>query len=207
MKHYTDQGLLHESKLSGKMKGIPSISTSPMLNQNCEKNRQIKGSICQSCYAVAGCKMYPSLDKVLNDNSDLLQNILDISSVKTTTLFFRFESHGDLINENHLLNYVNIAKNNPQTKFALWTKVIPIAEEFFNKVKKPENFQLIYSSIMKNKKINARNLKHMDKIFSVYTKDYIAENNTAINCGSRSCSTCQVCYTGTGEFEINERLK
>lgn len=36
---------------SGKMSGIPSISTSVLCNRNCAENAAVKGSICEKCYA------------------------------------------------------------------------------------------------------------------------------------------------------------
>ena len=49
----------------------------------------------------------------------------------------RFHSHGELINETHLINLVNIALHNPHCNFALWTKRFDIISKYFKKNKKP----------------------------------------------------------------------
>ena len=47
----------------------------------------------------------------------------------------------------------------------------------------------------------------VDHVFTVYDKKFIEENNIEINCGSRDCLGCQLCYHGDTEFYINEKLK
>ena len=196
---------LKQSTLKGKMEHIPSLSTSPMNNPNCIRNRRVKGSICQKCYAVKGCKMYTNLDNVLLQNGEILQNKIDVSEIKTSTIYYRFESHGDLINENHLDNLVRIVENNPQTKFGLWTKHYKITEKYFDTHKKPNNLQLQYSSLKINKKLDINKFKHCDRIFSVYDKEI--SKTTDINCGSKDCFNCGLCYNKNNVQYINETIK
>jgi len=196
---------LKESKLSGKMEKIPSLSTSPMNNPNCIKNRKVKGSICQKCYAVAGCKMYTNLDKMLIQNGEILKDKIDTSEIKVNTIYYRFESHGDLINTNHLDNLVNIAINNPYTRFALWTKHYKITEKYFDTHDKPGNLQLQYSSLKINHQLNINKFKHCDRIFTVYDKETAKTKD--INCGSRDCFSCGLCYNKNKVQYINEILK
>jgi hypothetical protein len=35
-----------------------------------------------------------------------------------------------------------------------------------------------------------------DKVFTVYTKQYVKENNIDINCGGKKCKDCLLCYVG-----------
>ena len=196
---------LKQSKLTGKMALIPSLSTSPMNNENCEKNRRVQNSICQSCYAVAGCKQYSSLDKVLLQNSEILKNKIDVSNIRTSTIYYRFESHGDLINTNHLDNLVNIAINNPFTRFALWTKHYKITEKYFDNHDKPSNLQLQYSSLKINHQLNINKFKHCDRIFTVYDKETSKKQN--INCGSNDCFSCGLCYNKNDVQYIKEIKK
>jgi len=199
--------ILKQSDLTGKMLHIPSLSTSPMNNSNCIKNRKIKDSICSSCFAVTGCKMYSNLDKMLLKNSETLSKKQDFSEFKTNTIYYRFESHGDLINSEHLDNLVRIAKNNPQTKFALWTKLYKITEKYFSIETKPENLQVLYSSLMKNKQLNINKFKYADKIFTVYEKQYLKETNVDVNCGAKDCFTCGLCYNRNDTQYITEIKK
>ena len=196
---------LKQSKLTGKMDKIPSLSTSPMNNPNCIKNRRVKDSICQSCYAVAGCNQYSSLDKVLLQNSDILKNKIDVSQIKTSTIYYRLESHGDIINEDHLDNLVRIVKNNPQTKFGLWTKHYPITEKYFDTHKKPKNLQLQYSSLKVNHELKMEKFNHCDRIFTVYDKETSKKQD--INCGAKDCFNCGLCYNKNKVQYIKEIKK
>ena len=63
---------------------------------------------------------------------------------------------------------------------------------------------------MVNKQMDIQKYKDMGlkcKVFTVYDKKYLKENkDVVINCGARSCITCQKCYTSKEEV-INEIQK
>lgn len=202
---YFDNKPLKQSKLTGKMEHIPSLSTSPMNNDNCRKNAKIKGSICASCYSVKSCKVYKNLGPVLQCNGEILENDIDVTNIKTGAKYYRFESHGDIRNKAHLHNLVKIAGNNPQTKFALWTKHYKIAENYFNGHKKPDNLQLQYSALMVNGALTIDKFQHCDRIFTVWDKGMLPDSE--INCGARDCFTCGLCYNKNDVQYINEIKK
>ncbi len=197
------------SELTGKMAGINSLSTSPLLNEGCKKNRTIEGSVCQKCYSTVTLKRYKNLRNMLERNTDVLTSeVFDMADIPYINgKVFRFESHGDVQNNIHLENLCRIAEKNSETTFTLWTKHIQQAENFFDNREKPANFILIYSSIMLNNPINDEKLNHNDKIFTVYTKDHIKENDININCGAKDCSSCRLCYTHNDTKIVNEILK
>ena len=179
-----------------KMDGIGSLSTSPLLNSNCAKNRRIEGSVCQKCYSHTYNKMRPSLRNALKENSEVLRtNILKDSDLPIiNACFFRLESFGDLHNLTHLENYCRIAEKNPLCNFSIWTKNTDLIQEHFENRPKPKNFKVVHSSLKLNEQIDIKTLKFIDKVFTVYTKDYIKENKIKINCGAKHCSSCQQCY-------------
>ena len=195
--------------MKGKMSDMQAISTSVLLNKNCMKNCKIAGSICEKCYSVTSHKMYRNFKNMMINNTEVLVNHVikksDLPFINHT--IFRFESHGDINNNTQLKNYVNIAKKNPHVKFALWSKQYKIVEKFFDKVTKPKNFIVIYSSLMKNVELKLKNFKHVDKIFTVYSKEFIAEKNVTINCGAKNCNTCRTCYKKTGPKYIKEKQR
>ena len=47
----------------------------------------------------------------------------------------------------------------------------------------------------------------IDKIFTVYDKNYINARDVNINCGAKSCLTCHKCYVRSKTKYINEKLK
>jgi hypothetical protein len=208
---------------TGKMEGMWSLSTNCRTNPCCLKNKEIKGSICSHCYAQIMAKQYTDLAKKLQENADILTTRLltpsEIPELTTPSGVFRFESFGDIHNLVHLANYVAIAKHNPQTRFTLWTKNYTVAAAFFSKYECPENMTLIISSMMVNKKTPIFDLfkrryhftKGQLKVFTVYDYKYIKDNYDKgivhINCGSRYCLGCRLCYDKNDIEEISEVLK
>ena len=195
--------------MKAKMQGMLSLSTSPLTNAGCIRNCKVAGSICQSCYSITSNKMYVNLRNMIQGNKDILTKYIipthELPFINHT--IFRFESHGDINNSVQLQNYVNIANNNRHVVFALWTKQYAIAEKFFDKVDKPRNFVLIYSSIMTNHELKLKNFRHVDKIFTVYDKETIESKKITINCGAKSCLSCRSCYRKGGVKYIREKKK
>ena len=84
-------------------------------------------------------------------------------------------------------------------------------DEVFNKmgIKKPENLSIVVSSPLLNQPMELDREKYwmVDHMFTVYEKDFIANNDVIINCGARSCLGCRKCYMDNDTFYINEQLK
>ena len=206
-------GVLWMTNHDGKMKGIHSIGTSCVNNPWCIKRRENGDSVCSHCYAETYMKMRKSLKARLLDNEKILTTRLlnDREIPFTNDLVFRFESFGDLHNAIHLENYVLICNKNPFTNFALWTKNTWILDEVFNKKKidKPNNLSIVVSSPMLNKQIELNKERYwfIDHVFTVYDKQFIADNNVNVNCGSKDCFGCQLCYHKETEFYVREKLK
>lgn len=203
--------------MSGKMAGIPSISTSVLENPICQKRREQKNSICSKCFAANTAARYSSLAKNLKSNLELLSGEILPADVLPRFIpelanIVRFESFGDLANVNQAINYLNIARANPGVRFAIWTKNIGILAKAVEMTGKPENIRIIYSAPILNKEISAektkRSFPYIDAVFTVYDKKHVAENNTEINCGAKSCITCRNCYDRPGFYaDIREQLK
>lgn len=206
-------GALWMTEHSGKMEGINSIGTTCATNPHCIKRRENGDSVCSHCYAVTYMKMRKALQKHLEDNYDILTTrLLSGNEVPTTNAnVFRFESFGDLYNVTQLANYVLICERNPFTNFGLWTKNIWILDELFNKngIKKPDNLSIVVSSPILNKQMDLDREKYwfVDHVFTVYDKKFIIENEVEINCGSKNCLGCQLCYHQNTDFYVREKLK
>lgn len=143
--------------MTGKMTGMLSLNTSCLTNPNCKAFSKVEGSICQKCYSHKLLSCRQNVSKCFEQNAfELTTRILTNEEINKNFRFyninfFRFEAFGDLMNDNQLLNYVNIAKANKNIKFALWTKNISIINDVFSKVKQPKNLQLVLSSLYINK--------------------------------------------------------
>ena len=198
---------------SGKMEGLQSLSTSVLLNENCKKNRTVKGAICEKCYAARLAALRSQLDEKLDFNTELLTTcVLPFEVLPTIySLYFRFEAFGDLNNAVQVVNYFNICKKNPSVSFALWTKNPHFIEQAINEygTEKPSNLNIIYSSLFINSRNESTAKKYgfIDKVFTVYSSDFIQANGIEINCGGLHCATCLKCYTKNDIRDISEKLK
>lgn len=204
---------------SGKMEGIPSISTSVRLNPNCMRHQACGGSICEHCYANAYTGFRKSLREKLEFNTIFYTTLelekRDIPLINSK--YFRFESFGDLINTLQVKNYFTIARANPDTYFVLWTKNPDIIEKALRKyeMKVPSNFRIIVSELYINQSVSIQYFNRLkklypfiNKLFSVYSPEYIENHKISINCGGKKCLDCMRCYTKSDRTKlINEKLK
>lgn len=205
-------GLHYTTNHTGKMSGLHSLSTSVVMNPNCVKRMQNGDSICSKCFANSMLKQYSSLGQVLAENTRILTGSVLPSEVLPLipSRYFRFESFGDLANVNQVINYFNIARKNPDTLCALWTKNPHIiARAIAAGHSKPANLQIVLSSPLINKPVKSTKYTFIDKIFTVYDKQ--AAEHVTINCGARSCLACGRCYRpnpdGAQLQYVNELLK
>lgn len=202
-------GVHYTVKHSGKMEGMQSLSTSCLCNKYCKNRSSNSELVCSHCYAQRQMKMYKNLNACLERNTEILTGrILKEAEIPMINAsFFRFESFGDLINATQVINYFHICKKNKHVHFALWTKNSWIIEEAIESgEKKPSNLQIVYSSPCLNNPVDP-GYEFVDKIFTVFDKDYIKKNGIEINCGAKSCLLCNKCYRRSKEKYINEKLK
>ena len=206
---YKRTGIKVTVKHNGKMEGMSSLSTDCSSNKYCLERMKNGHSVCKKCYADRMMSRYKNLQKMTKLNMDSLKELLDVSDLPTiNSLYFRFEAFGDLDNEIQFINYVHICEKNPKTNFALWTKNPWIIDNVFKLgVKKPKNLNIILSSVELNKPTESK-YDFVDKVFTVYDKDYIMDNDVKINCGGRKCMSCLKCYKKTNRtYYINEKIK
>lgn len=205
-------GLHYTINHTGKMSGLHSLSTSVVVNPHCIKRQANGNSICAHCFAASMMKQYKQLNEVTTKNAEILTaSILPASVLPLIPVrYFRFESFGDLINTNQVINYFNIAAKNPDTLCALWTKNPHIIAQALERgYTIPANMQIVLSSPLVNKPIKSTKYTFVDKIFTVYDKE--ASKGVNINCGARSCLACGRCYRPNPEGVkiqyVNELLK
>ena len=200
--------------LTGKMAGMPAITSSMLCNEYCEKLRAIPGTVCEKCYTLKYLKARPSVEKCYRENTQLLtKSIIPIHQLPfINATMCRLESFGDIINATHLQNYINLIKKNNHCSFALFTKNYTVVFNYFKTHKQPKNLSIVISSLLLNQPfelsaLDATNLKNV-KIFTVYTKTYTQENNVIINCGKNRCIDCRRCYkSNKTPIFISEILK
>ena len=204
--HYT---LNHK----GKMTGMMSLSTSCTCNTYCKKRSENKETVCSHCYAQRQMLIYKNLEKCLIKNTEILTKkvLEDYELPIINALYFRLEAFGDLNNTTQVINYFNLCKKNPGVRFALWTKNLWLIDSVIHHdhINKPKNLNIIYSSPFLNE--SNENIfvlyPFIDKVFTVYEKEFIKKNDIKINCGAKNCLTCAKCYKKNKLKYINEKLK
>ena len=188
---------------SGKMKGLNSLNTNTLTNEFCQKSSKKDNLICSMCYSVQQLKTYrKNCQPSWENNSKLLsERIIDEFYLpQITDEIFRFNSHGELINDNHMINIINLVNKNYRTTFTLWTKRIGIVNKVLKEYKKPKNLILIYSSPILNSQCILP--KNFDKVFTGFESD-----NENINCFG-DCLDCRKCYdVNDTTTHINEKIK
>ena len=200
---------VHITNGSGKLDSIKSINTNTVTNDFCIKMNKAKDTniICTKCYSHAMLKTFrkncqPSFQR----NSDLLSTrVLEQEELPLILdAFFRFDSHGELINVTNLINYVNIAKKNPHCSFGLWTKRKDIINRYFKDNDCPPNLILIYSN-PKISNILSKPPKHFHRTFNNVLEHEEVERQ---NCTGQQCKNCLLCYTpNNGVTTIVEKVK
>lgn len=200
--------------LTGKMTGIPAITSSMLCNDNCRRLSTIHGSVCEKCYTRKYLSARPNAERCYRDNTHLLSSSL----IPNKQLPFinaalcRLESFGDIVNHTHLQNYINLIKKNNHCTFSLFTKNYTMVLDYFKTHKQPHNLSIIISSLMLNSphditpfiQIGLKNLK----VFTVYTRKYADKNGVIINCGKNRCIDCQRCFKkNKAPIFISELLK
>lgn len=198
---------------NGKLADFQSISTSCLDCENCNKRFENKKFICSTCYARRELTRKKTLREKMHVNTIFYTNykIVDVDVPLLNVLVFRFESLGEIQNILQVRNYFTICRKNPQIYFVLWSKEYKrIAAAIAAGENKPDNLGLIASSYFVNPVNPETVLKkypYIDRVFCVFSGDYIAQNNIEINCKSH-CRDCMICYTpGNGITVINEKKK
>ena len=193
------------------MQGIRSINSNPLSNPFCMHMSKNKESICSECYSrrmiLSGYRKF--CIKPWSDMGELLSfDLLDISEIKPcpNTKYIRFSSAGELINLTHLENFIQIAKVNSQAINCLFTKRKDILVQLDQEI--PENMIIVYSNPYINRQLGEKDIpKNANKVFNVFTKEYAMNNGISINCGSKKCKDCMVCYSHNNIRVINELIK
>jgi hypothetical protein len=147
-----------------------------------------------------------NMQPALQRNSDALSQrmLAEQELPRILDAVFRFDAHGELINETHLANLCAISAHNPGTSFALWTKRNDLVSKFFRSRAKPANLILIYSN-PKISHIMHRPPKHFDRTFNNVLEHEFVDRQ---NCTGQKCADCLLCYTpGNGVTTIVEKVK
>ena len=179
--------MLKQSKMSGKLTGIPAFNTNTVSNAFCIRQKDT-ATICGKCYSHRMLNTFrKSCIPAFEHNSKLFSEFIEWDDLpRLNAAYVRFNGHGELINSTHFDNIVRIAKKNPHCNFALWTKRVQIVRQFKGEL--PDNLILVFSNPRIDSVIGVPRAFH--KVFNNVDKD----SDIKQNCTGKRCMDCLLCY-------------
>ena len=206
-------GIHFSDEMGGKMENMTGLSTAVTENPHCRELAKNVDYICHECYAREYLEFKKEPEKAYIRNGRILQNAV-IPVMFWPYIFsdlFRIESFGDCANATQATNYLNLAFKNSEENntciFTVFSKAMAFYAMAIKQTGKPENMIFVQSSPCLNKAVKPA-FDFIDKVFTVYTKEYAALNNIKITCGGYKCIFCRACYKKTDSVQyVNELLK
>ena len=198
------------SVMTGKLVEIPAINTNTLTNEFCQKmHTSSPQCICWDCYSYAMLEgSRKNCQPAWEHNSLLLKSGLLSEIPRFNSLYVRFDGHGELINDTHFINYLQIAEYSPKTTFSLFTKRKDIVKRVldsnpldYHDGPKPKNLILVYSNPIVDR-ITDKKPQYFNKVFNTTT-----EKSTRDNCTGRKCIECLACYQFDGNSVLIEQKK
>ena len=174
---------------------IRSINTNPLSNPFCMHNSQITTpwNVCGHCYSIKMCRQSRQNCVGAWERNSIALSMMalkpeDFQPPRPEEDVIRINSHGELINRQHLLNTYEFANAYPNVLVVLWTKR---ANLLLGTIQPPENYRIIYSNP------SLDHVRHrppietgiINGIFNVVTN----HNDPEINCIGK-CRACMRCY-------------
>lgn len=159
--------------------------------------------ICNYCYDDAQEKRWVNVKNRHGLNLLIMSRVRfekeELSTLSIRDLL-RFNSSGDIENDIHAENYINIAYTHPDVDCGLFAKNVAPVIRATDKLGKPANMKYVQSSILIGKP--ARRAKYFDIVFTVYaTKEELekALAEGAGECNGKKCKDCGFkCYRKNG---------
>ena len=201
--------MLKQSVMSGKLTGIPAYNTNTKSNEFCMRQKNTD-TICGQCYSHKMLDTYrKSCIPAWQRNSDQFADWIEWDDLpRDNDLFVRLNGHGELINDTHFVNIIRLARKNPRTTYALWTKRASITRKFtkpyngndFGDI--PDNLILVFSNPSVDNVIDVPRGFH--KVFNNVSKG----STEPQNCTGKKCMECLACYRkDSGTDVIVEMVK
>lgn len=206
------------------MRGLFSINTSPLDNPLCIsrskeplKKEELKGYpvVCRDCYSTNLFKTRKTNDACGRRNADELNSQIIETSKWPIVLsedfpYGRIEAFGDTKSWIQQANYFLMAMRNPSIQYGDWTKNPGfISECIKHGYVVPANVEIVLSSLHENMPDDPSLFPFVNKVFTVYSLDWLIENkkdSSFINCGGRSCLKCGKCYLPVNKDDRSIRI-
>lgn len=150
------------------------------------------------CYARKGNMARPSCKAAYENNLEAYRKDPDfffrfVSTMSRLSKFFRWHVSGDIVDERYLEGIVQVAKDNPDTKYLCFTKKFDLVNAYaYSHGPFPENLAMVFSGWNKDFKVdNPYGFPVTYVRFKKESNDHIPED--AIPCGGK-CYECVACW-------------
>ena len=177
-----------------KMGAIPSVSIPPYITCPAE----CRGTCDGKCYAGKLCGIYSSVATTYAKNLAIFrvnsaEYFRQISNVSRLYKWFRWHVSGDIVNALYFAGMVQVAKENPGTKYLAFTKRYNVVNEWVaENGELPENLVVLFSGWTNLKPDNPHNLPETNVFGNKEQKEPRPE---WLICGG-NCAEC--CCRGCG---------
>jgi hypothetical protein len=171
------------------------------------KMREVKGSVCEKCYAMKGFYVFKDPREALEKRYLSITDerwtdaMIFLIQKKEKSGFFRWHDSGDLQGIWHLDKIVMIARALPEIKFWLPTREYSIVSEYISQGHTiPENLTIRLSALMMDGPAPVAMAKRLNLVVSGVT------NESGFTCPSslqdNKCLDCRKCWD-KGTFAVN----
>lgn len=192
---------------SGKIEGMYSCDSSCNGCSFCQKIRENAKNkpdvICNYCYDDAQEKRWVAVKNRHGLNLLIMSSVpFERDELATLTIedLCRMNSSGDIENDIHAENYINIGYSHPTVDFGLFAKNVAPVIRATDKLGKPANMRYIQSSLVIGRP--AKRAKYFDVVFTVYATEedlQKALRDGACECNGKKCIDCgYMCYRRNG---------
>ena len=171
---------------------IPSLNLPPVLT--CRPDAPCFAK----CYARKGRFRFENVKRSMADNLDAYEADPDfffkfVSASTRFHRFFRWHSAGDIVDGRYLAGMVQVAKENPETRYLAFTKRFDIVNAYVDNGNEiPENLRIVFSGWDENFEVdNPHNFPVNYVRFKKGCNAHVPQD--AIPCGGK-CYECVACW-------------
>jgi hypothetical protein len=191
-------GIGNPSKMPGRAWGI-----SALICKTGSKLAKVKGSVCESCYALKNFYRMPSVKnahdkrKAAIDGKDFVSDFVEYAKREGLPEYFRFLDSGDLQSVLMLQKFCQIASQLPHIKFWIPTREYRFVRSYIlrgNSI--PENVTIRFSDFMIDAtEIQKSSLDRQAKKIGVQTSGVGTKEFTCpASKQSNECGDCRTCW-------------
>lgn len=190
-----------KAKVTGTCKNCSSCTNDCYVNKSYLRYPNVK-----LAHAKNAVGLRQAFDKVFSDLNNQIKNA--VNKIKIV----RINQSGELRDEKELLAWCNLAKNNKETSFYVYTKNYDVATAVLLEKRVPNNMTILYSIWHENGKKEYESVKHLPNVkafvyddgnVSVKPQSYCMAYNEKGHMNHKiTCEKCRKCFNNKSKIKI-----